>query len=411
MQIVRRVVAILSALVLLAAVAGAVYLDWLSPAAAPAAGEPASVEIPPGDSLVVCPGELKLPGADDPSDDVVYDPRFDPAPEAVESLLTALAKGGSGGQVTILDSGSSKDLAPPLAITSGTVGESASRVAAFSSQAAPADAAGGTFQHQIGGDLRGVAAAACQTPATEAWLVAGSTEVGSSARLLLTNPGFTNVTANIELWSGSGKVDAVGLDGLVVPPESQRAVLLEGFVGDSARLAIHVTASGGELAVFMQHSRLEGLVPGGVEIAVPGAAPAQTLVVPGINVVDSTFDSPRTSALRVLNPSSQRVTIQAQLWGPDGPVILPALEEAMVAPGLVTDLSLGGLPAGSYVAVISADQPIVAAGLSLRPATNPDGGPEEFAWSSSAPTPSHGFVALPGANLTAQLQIGAASQT
>jgi hypothetical protein len=197
-------------------------------------------------------------------------------------------------------------------------------------------------------------------------------------------------------------------------------VLLEGFVGDAARLAVHVTASGGELAVFLQHSRLEGTVAGGVELAIPGLAPATALVVPGLDVTASTFDSARASALRVLNPGEAQAVLSVELWGPDGPATLPGLEQAAVGPGLVSDLSLAGLPAGRYTAVVASDQPVAVAGLSLRSgdsggsggsADSGDSGegeePEEFAWSSSEAPSARGVVALPGKDLVARLVAGA----
>ncbi|MDR0626154.1 MAG: DUF5719 family protein, partial [Bifidobacteriaceae bacterium] len=268
-------------------------------------------------------------------------------------------------------------------------------------------AAGGTFQHLADGDLRGVAASACVPGGSEAWIVAGSTEPGSSARLLLTNPGFTTIWADLELWDGAGKREAMGLTGLTILPGTQKAVLLEGIVADAGRLAVHATASGGDLAVFLQHSRLEGLTPGGIELATPGALPATEVVVPGLNVTSSTFDSVRTSALRILSTGTEDANVSVELWGPDGPTSLPGLEEAVLHPEVVTDLSLGGLPGGHYTAVITSDQPVVAAALSLRAGEVDQ--PEEFAWTASALPSEQGYVALPTADLSYQLVAAAAT--
>jgi hypothetical protein len=401
---VRALKRVLSIIVALALVGAGVALGWAErayPPPAPAAVSLEAVAVPPGDSVAVCPGALRLPteGEGEP----VYDPRFDPAATLVDSIGRVVAEGGQGGRSVPLGDAVATGLLAPLAVATETVGEAAVRIEAFSAESAPALATGATFQHIGDGDLRGVAASPCIPAASEAWLVAGSTEPGSSGRVLLTNAGFTNVTADIEVWDGSGLVDAIGLTGLVVPPSSQRAVLLEGFVGDAARLALRVTASGGELAVFLQHSRLQGMTAGGVEIATPGLAPANQLVVPGLDVTDSTFDSLRASALRVLNPGESEAVLSVELWGPDGPTTLPGLEEAAVGPGLVTDLSLAGLPAGRYAAVVTSDQPVVVAGLSLR--SGEGEAPEEFAWSASTAPQASGFAALPGQDLTARLVV------
>ncbi|MDR2380403.1 MAG: DUF5719 family protein [Bifidobacteriaceae bacterium] len=364
---------------------------------------PSVVAVPPGDAIAVCPGAVKRPTAGE--GDVAYDPQFDPDATVIEALQRGIVEGGQGGRLVPLDGGAATNLGAPFALTTDVVAAEPKRLEAYSTQTEPALATGAVFQHLADGDLRGVAATPCIAPSTEAWIVAGSTEPGSSARLVLVNAGLTNVTASLELWDAAGPVEAVGLTGLVIPPLTQRAVLLEGFVGDAARLASHVTASGGELAVFLQHSRLEGLVQGGTELAVAGEAPAYEVVVPGLSLTGSDYDAPRASALRVLNPGAAPANVTVELWGPDGVTTLPGLEEAVVGAGLVTDLSLAGLPAGVYTAVLTSDQLVVAAGLVLRTA-EPEA-PEEFAWAASARGAERAFLALPSSDLTAQLVLGA----
>ncbi|MDR1119162.1 MAG: DUF5719 family protein [Bifidobacteriaceae bacterium] len=403
----RRAGSIVCAAALVAAAGALVWADREYPAGAAGRGEPELVEVPPGDSVAVCPGALS--GPTEGEGEVVYDPRFDPEPTFVQRVGRAVVEGSAGGRLEPLGEDASTQLAGPLAVATYQVGVLPTRVDAASDSDIPALAAGGVFQHLGDGDLRGVAAAPCVAPAGEAWIVAGSTEPGSSARLLAANAGYTTVTAALEVWDAAGRVDAIGLEGLVIPPRSQRAVRLEGFVGNAARLAVHVTAQGGELAVFLQHSRLEGLVQGGVELAVPGEPPSQAVTVPGISVTESDFDTARTSAVRVVNPGPVEAQVSVELWGPDGRATLPGLEETRVGPGLVTDLSLGGLPAGRYVAVVSSDQPVAAAGLSLR-AGGADK-PEEFAWSNSAAPEDHSFVPLPEGDLEATLVAGADEDT
>ncbi|MDR1186646.1 MAG: DUF5719 family protein [Bifidobacteriaceae bacterium] len=413
MRVVKRIAAIVVALVGLASVGALVWADGAWSPAPAVAGSPAVIEVAPGDSEVVCAASLKLPG--DGEDQVVYDPRFDPNATSVDSITRGLVASASGGRAQGLDEASAparlSGRGTDVAVTNERVGEAPVQLvasAAGEGEAAPA-AAGATFQHLADGDLRGVAAAACIPASSDAWIVAGSTETGSSSRLLLTNAGFTNVRADLKLWDGAGEVEAVGLTGLAVPARSQRAVLLEGFIGESSRLVVQVTATGGDLAVFLQHSRLEGLTQGGVELAVPGLAPAQEVTVPGLNVTASTFDSARTSALRVLVPGDLAAVVNVELWGPDGPTSLPGLEDAIMNPRVVTDLSLGGLAEGRYTAVIRSDQPVVASGLSLR--TSGEGQPEELAWTPSAASSTEGYVALPTSDLDAYLVVGSGVAT
>jgi hypothetical protein len=402
MKPLRRFLAIVVALVLVAGVAGLVALDRYQPARAIAAPKPSGLAVAPGAATVVCPAQLALPG--DEEGRINYDPRFDPAPTDVTSVVRALARGTGGGDVSVVGGSGQVALPTPLGSDSEAAGTSPWAIQARSNGQEAAWATGGAIIRVGDGDLRGLAASACITPGTEAWLIGGETRVQDSARLLLTNPGLTDVTASFELWDGAGKVDAVGTTGLVVPAQSQRAVLLEGIQADAARLAVHVTASGGDLAASLQDSRLNGLVPGGVDFAIPGAGPATSQIVPGLNLLASTFDAANGSVLRLLNPSTKPATVNVTLWGPDGPVSLPGLDQATVAAGTVTDLSLAGLAKdGIYAAQINSDQPVVAAGLSWRAAGAED--PVEFAWSPSVTAPAHGYVPLPQAGVDGVLAV------
>jgi hypothetical protein len=186
-------------------------------------------------------------------------------------------------------------------------------------------------------------------------------------------------------------------------------VLLEGIVADAGRMAVHMTASGGELAVFMQHSRLQGLSPGGVDFAVPGDAPALEVLVPAVSVTGTDFDSPLSSALRVVNPGERTATVAVALWGPEGPVTLPGLTEAVVGPGLVADLALAGLPGGFYAARVTSSEPVAVAALSLR--TGEPEAPQEFAWTAGGASPDHGYLALPKGGVAGRVVLASDTDT
>ncbi|MDR1800195.1 MAG: DUF5719 family protein [Bifidobacteriaceae bacterium] len=430
MRLLRRVLAIVVAVALVAGLGGFYWLERTYPARTFRALAPEVIEVAAGESVAVCPSELKLSA--EQSGDVSYDPRFDPRPSSVAAATIAVATGeaasvtglygptpgedlAGGGMADALNQG--LQLSEGATATELEVTDEPWVVQAATGQEATSLATGGTAILTADGDLRGLAAGGCVAPAVESWLVGGSTELGSSARLVLVNPGVSNVTADVALWDGAGPVAAVGLTGLVVPGGSGRAILLEGIDADAARLAVHVVAAGGELAVYLQHSRLNGLTPAGVDLAVPGAAPATTVTVAGLDVTASSFDAARASALRVFNPSAEPAEVTVALWGPDGTVSLPGLDAATVGAGQVSDLSLAGLAEGSYVAQVSSSQPVVVAGLSLRqgpaPATEAVGqyAVEDFGWAAGGAVSGDVYLAWPqlGANqVTGKLVLGAA---
>src|SRR5690606_35790565 len=182
------------------------------------------------------------------------------------------------------------------------------------------------------GDLRGVGAASCRRPATETWLVGGGTERGSSAWLVLQNPGRTAATVEVAMWGPSGPVDLAGAPEYLVPAGTERALLLEGVAAEQSRIVVRLSSSGRQVAAYLQDSRLRGLVPQGVGYVVGGQAPAVRQVIPGLSVATDAEGGPAGEAggvgplLRLLAPGSEPAVAHIALLGPDGIVELPGAD-------------------------------------------------------------------------------------
>lgn len=402
----------------LALVAGVVVAAdrYPLPAVQPATSE--SVPVPPVAAVLVCPGPLRL-ATEQEGSDAEYDPAFDPTPVGATSELgvvtarraeeaPAVAIGGPlAGGGTVLE------VAPTVEAGSARLDGVATGLAlrAEATGDAPAWLAGALAWRTTAGDLRGLAAASCQRPAARSWLVGGSTALGSSARLVLQNPGATPATVTLQMWGATGPLDLAGTPEYLVGPGEEEVVLLEGIAAEQPHMALQILAQGGLVTAYLQDSRTDGLVPAGVDLVVPGAPPATTQVVPGIAVgapgdavagdaVASDEPVPEPSALlRVVAPGDADGTVEVVLLGAEGVVRLPGTERLEVAAGEVLDVPLGGLPAGDYTAVVTADVPVVAGAAVTRvgtPAEPGDDPPVERAWSPSVAPGHSGPLALPG---------------
>nr|WP_277818647.1 DUF5719 family protein [Cellulosimicrobium arenosum] len=221
-----------------------------------------------------------------------------------------------------------------------------------------AAASAGTLTTQ--GDLRGLAAATCVRPGVGQWLVGGSTEVGSSAQLVLQNPGLTAATVQVTVWGQGGPALVEGGGQQLVGPGEQVVTLLEASVPEQHRTVVRVEATGGLVSAYLQHNTLDGLVPVGVDHVVPGAAPARQVALAGVDSAGEAVDDPHAPQLRLLAPGDEGGAVRVHVYGPDGEVPLRGLEEVRLEAGVVTDLSLGGLPAGRYAVAVDADVPVVA---------------------------------------------------
>ncbi|MFD7309025.1 DUF5719 family protein [Promicromonospora sp. NPDC059942] len=374
---VRRAAAAVGALLCALAVGalattGTAAAGGAAPDAAPAVDDARTVPVAATETGLVCPTPAQLEQPD------VGDDAFSAAPVATTTSLTAAVLDGATGEepaVTTLDGEQEAELTGPLeqgadaAVLDGRL--PGARVLRLTPSAATY-AAGTVASVTTEGDLRGLVAGPCVEPAVEHWLVGGSTSVGSSGRLVLQNPGRTAATVTLQAWGASGPVVLGSQSLVVVPPGEQVVTMLEAVAPDQGRLALHVTAEGGRVGAYVQHHRIEGLVPAGADLVVSGAAPSATTAVSGVTSTGETVDDPHAPRLDVLTPGTRAGTARLAVLGPDGPVRLRGGEELPLEPGQVTTLPLGGLPAGSYTVVVDADVPVVAGAAVDRKGTAAD---------------------------------------
>ncbi|WGD38104.1 DUF5719 family protein [Lysinibacter sp. HNR] len=211
--------------------------------------------------------------------------------------------------------------------------------------------------------VRGYTASACAPSLAESWLVAGSTVLGSSSLVLLTNPG--DVTANVTLtvYSEQGLVDAPGSSNLVVEPKTQRVISLNGLAPNINASVIHVQSRGGKIAAALQQTLSQGIDATGLETSTAVAAPSQNPLIPGIRVVaagtDHAHDDHDDSArvLRLFSPVNKNSTVKAIAYGADG--YSQDLGTFEVTPLMVNEYVLPELPEGVYTVGLETEDPML----------------------------------------------------
>jgi len=425
-----------SGLLVLGAVVAVAGAGLLAPVPEDVVVVPELVPVPPGPTALVCPGPVVLPES---RDDV--DPEFNPAP--VDSVDAArFAVGGSGGGPLDVWPLEGLDGAPVLrADPGGTRLAQTTPTGPLVARAEPVDdvaplVAASVASAVAAGDLRGTTAAACQHPGSEHWLVGGGTQLGTTSLLLVHNPGATPAEIGLDVWGPAGKVDLGGAARYVVPSGGELSLRLSAFAPELARTVVRVTSAGGQIAAFLQVSELDGFTPGGTDLVVAGAAPAERQVVATLSVPASQIDGPGAGRLRLLalgagEPAGDapeeagsaeadeartgRETVRASVTflGADGPVTLPGAETVELVPDEVVDVDLGGLPAGEYAVVVEAEQPVVAGTRVARigsPAEPGDAAPVELAWTPATPLGDGGILALP-AGLSATAVVAAVPES
>ncbi len=371
------------------ALAGAVRAGEASPLGVPAA----QVEVEPTPVSASCAGPVLLPQRA-----ARGDAAFDPAPVAPEVTLDAVAAAGAGASTVLALGG--EQVGPELEAGGGAThleDVAAPLVVRTQPQDAPPVAAGTSASVVTDGDARGLAAASCRSASNDDWFVGGSTAVGATASLVLTNPGLTAARVQVALYGPNGRVEPT-TGQHVVAPGATRTVDLGGAAADQASLVVHVTTSGGLVVAHVQDTAVRGFTPAGTDLVVPGLAPATRQVLTGLVVPASEVGSADAPVLRLLAPGDAPATAGVTLLGADGPVDLPGAQRVALGAQEVTELPLGGLPAGAYTVVVDADQPVVAGAVTSvvgEPGGLDDEPRVERAWSPTTRPGTHGLVALP----------------
>lgn len=421
----RRLGGVLSAVVLVAAGGGLVSATALTPQGPGSSRSIAAplAAVPAGSSVGVCPGPARLlEGAP-----VGTDPQFSPESATAKTEVNALVLASSAGVLP------GSRLA---SLTGSTLVELAKSIAASESPAAatprPANAVAGVVSQRgvdgvsvlsadaqgdrqpaagavmrytaEDGDLRGLAAAACQQPANDLWLVGANTALGRTAVLNLSNASSSPATVSLDLFGAKGPIHAPGSRGLLVAPGTTRSVILAGLAPGQEQLSVRVRSAGGPVAAVIQQSVLRGLTPGGVEFIAPATAPALRQVLSGIDIQDpaGVADLAGKSgfadagpALQITVPGSADAVIAIKLFGRDGQKALAGGGVVTAKAGSVTQVPLAGVPAGPYTVAVSSDVSFTAAARVTRGLKAEDA--SDFAWSAaSARLGSQHVVPVPG---------------
>lgn len=318
----------------------------------------------------VCPGPLLTVGANTA------------AANTVSSLgpVTVVSTGGKASSLTTTNPNAAQDGAPQV----------------FTADADATPLAAAQSQNIALESYAGLTAAACTEPVTEAWLVGGSTALGSTGVLVISNPTDVTADVHIEIFGADGSIGAAGLGGITVDPGQQIEYPLAGFAPNEAHPVVHVVSAGGRITAALNVTQIAGLTPVGAEVVGPSALPAKVTTIPGV-VVDASGTTAEFGdgadglpTVRLLAPTDD-TRVDISILGENGAA--GTVQTVDLVAGEVLDVPLAGLAAGSYSIVLASTKPIVASAQSALTAAEGT----DFAWfASSAALPDEVGLAVPG---------------
>ncbi|MBX3099060.1 MAG: hypothetical protein KF761_05720 [Salinibacterium sp.] len=284
----------------------------------------------------------------------------------------------------------------PVLVSDASTGGTSSAPSVISTPPTAADAtesalvSGAQSELVEEGDFVGLAAAGCDVASGDSWVAGGSTAVGRTTLLSLTNPSEVPATVDLELYGENGQITAPGTSGIIVPANGQRVLSLAGFQPGVVSPVVHVMSTGGQVSATLQEAIVRGLTPGGVDI-IPSVAELSTeTVIPGLLVTDldavqalrkggdPQFDDVET-AVRVFAPGEGSVSLTVNVIPEDGAATGTSFQ-IEVDRGRVVDVPIDELASGSYTITVASSAPLVAAAR----VTSAVGDVTDFAWFAGA---------------------------
>jgi hypothetical protein len=187
----------------------------------------------------------------------------------------------------------------------------------------------------------GLPTAGCGSPGTDFWFVGPGQHSASHIELFLMNPTGQTADADVDIFTDAGPLQGTTTadTGITVPAHGMVVQLLNGLVGGSRSLTLHVRTSAGQVVAAVQEST--GAGPGAW---LPAAqTPATYLVLPGL---------PSTAGARQLYvavPGVQDAKINVTAVTSRGSFEPTGAGGIDIPGGSAADIdlpSLGGVPAG-----------------------------------------------------------------
>jgi hypothetical protein len=197
----------------------------------------------------------------------------------------------------------------------------------------------------------GMGLVSCTHPGSDMWFVGtGTSEGAPDVWLYLMNTGTLGTSADVTILTDTGEQEGLN-NAITVAPNQVVAENIAPFVRGSQALALHVQTSSGQVAA----SVWEGDGGNGKGAWLPqAAAPATTLVIPGLTVASS------AARLFVAVPGSTGARLKVVAYTPAGAFAQFANTPVDASAAATTPVSLSSLGASAAGLKVTSTVPIVA---------------------------------------------------
>jgi hypothetical protein len=198
-------------------------------------------------------------------------------------------------------------------------------------------------------DASGTGLVSCTHPGSDMWFAGtGQTDGATQTRLYLMNTGNVAASVDVTILTDTGQQNGLS-NAITVAPGQFVTENVTPFVAGSQAVALHLQTNAGQVAA----SVWQGGAAGGAWLP-QAAAPAKTLVIPGLTVASS------AAKLFVVVPGSTDAQVKVVAYTPAGAV--PQFPAAPVdaSAGAATPVTLNSLGASAAGLRLTSNVPVVA---------------------------------------------------
>ncbi|MBT1180511.1 hypothetical protein JS531_00670 [Bifidobacterium sp. CP2] len=242
--------------------------------------------------------------------------------------------------------------------------------------------AGVIASHASDGDLRGISAGTCTTPAVSQSFLLTATTTGVTQQLVIANPSSkaTGVTIAVTGSERSGRMGLATAGSTTVEANAETTIDLSAAASGQNGLYVTVTSDATPVAAVVRTLAADGLTPKGSDFAMPLERPSGTVAIPSVAEGDRT-----TLYLHAAKATRTRLSWMTD----DGPV---AIRTVKTDADRVDVIDLGAAPKGAHAILVEAGAKVSAMTKAVRAGAS---GQEDFALLGAPAASASTGTALP----------------
>lgn len=199
--------------------------------------------------------------------------------------------------------------------------------------------------------IAGLVSISCKKPVTEAWMLAGETDLGSESLLIIHNPDVLSTILDLRFFDGEEQFS----DSTSLAPGETKVINLARYVSTDEAVGLNIKSQGGRFATWIQSKTNSGVSPTGVDIEAHNNLQKNPSMI-FTTQSDALPSEDRVPKLSVLSPEPISSTVSiSSLQGGFGDAFRVELEAG------VSSIELPNLELGSYLITLEAEAALLSA--------------------------------------------------